>query len=187
MRIDINLTVGLIFLACFAEAQPRKSLRQAVRGLENDQTIFLSSATDSSTVKCGTPLIHAIRSQWSALSPQSRAELEQVLQRPVLQKSRLSPSGRFRVHYDTTGFNQPALIVGNQSQSNTFEAYIDSVKKILDYVWRIEIDSLGFEPPPADGVQGDGPNTMSTCRSWGKVNSATLNGIMQMVSSVAPT
>lgn len=156
VRIDINLTIGFIVLACLAEAQPTKSLRQAARAMENGQTIF-ASAADSSTVKCGTPLIHAIRSQWNALSPQSRAELGQVLQRPTLQKSRLSPSGRFRVHYDTTGFNQPALIAGNQSLPNTDEAYIDSVRKILDYVYRIEIDSLGFEPPPSDGVQGDGP------------------------------
>lgn len=157
MRNSTNLSIVLVVLACFAEAQPTKSLRQIVRALETRQSVSLSSTADSSTVKCGTPLIHAIRSQWSTLSPQSRAELEQVLQRPTLQKSRLSPSGRFRVHYDTTGFNQPALIVGNQSLSNTFESYIDSVRKILDYVWRIEVDSQGFGSPPADGVQGGGP------------------------------
>ena len=157
MRNSINLSIGLVVLACFAEAQPIKSLRQIVRALESSQSVSLYSTADSSTVKCGTPLIQAIRSQWSALSPQSRAELEQVLQRPTLQTSRLSPSGHFRIHFDSSGYNQPAIIVNGQPIPNSHSAYIDSVVAVLDYVWNYEIGILGYDPPPPDNNLGGGP------------------------------
>jgi hypothetical protein len=79
------------------------------------------------------------------------------MQRPTLQTSRLSLSGRFRLHYDTLGFNQPALIASGQDVPNTVNAYVDSVAAILDYVWTYEIDTLGYDPPLQDGTQGGGP------------------------------
>jgi hypothetical protein len=99
----------------------------------------------------------AIHTRWNLLTPQSRAGLSQVMQRPILQTSKLTPSGRFRIHYDTLGSNKPALIAAAQDVPNSTNAYIDSVANILDYVWMYEVDTLGYDPPPSDGNQGGGP------------------------------
>ena len=74
--------------------------------------------------------------------------------------NRLSRSGKFRIHYDTTGFDAPSMITsGPNSQKipNSVEQYIDSVGACFDYAWKFEIDTLGFLPPPSDGTQGGGP------------------------------
>ena len=76
-----------------------------------------------------------------------------------MQQSRLSPSGHFRIHYDTAGANTPALLDGTQSTplANTCEAYIDSVAATFDYCWTFQVDSLGYRPPAPDGGFGGGP------------------------------
>jgi len=110
-----------------------------------------------STIKCGTPLIALARERWNDLSPQARFEISSVLVRPSLEKSRPSPSGKLRIHYDTsaTSGNTPALLnASGQRIPNSFEAYVDSVSSIFDYCWQYEVDSLGYLPPPADSVSG---------------------------------
>ena len=110
-------------------------------------------------MKSGTPLIALAHLHWKQLSAQSKATITKAFQVTDMQKSRLSPSGRFRIHYDTTGIDAPALL--DQSQSarlpNTVEAYIDSVGAIFDYCWTFQIDSLGYAPPASDGGWGGGP------------------------------
>ncbi|MEK6566030.1 MAG: MXAN_6640 family putative metalloprotease, partial [Bacteroidota bacterium] len=108
-------------------------------------------------IKCGMPLIAFARERWNELSPQARFEISSVLVRPFLQKSRPTPSGKLRIHYDTsaTGVNTPALLDSlGQRIPNSFEKYVDSVAMIFDYCWQYEVDSLGYLPPPADSVSG---------------------------------
>ncbi|MGB2867668.1 MAG: MXAN_6640 family putative metalloprotease [Bacteroidota bacterium] len=107
--------------------------------------------------KCGTATMALILAQWDQMSLQQRAEFERVIQRPDLQTSRLSPSGRFRIHYDTTGANEPALLSDGLRVPNSHEAYVDSLGMIFDYCWTFEVDTLGFHPPPTDGTEGGGP------------------------------
>ena len=80
-----------------------------------------------------------------------------VAVRPVMQTSILSPSGKFRIHFDTTGTNQPAMVTSDGiAIPNTTNQYVDTLAKILDIVWQTEIDSFGFAPPPSDGGRGGG-------------------------------
>jgi hypothetical protein len=77
-----------------------------------------------------------------------------------MQKNTLSPSGRFRIHYDTAGVNAPALITpgpAGQRIPGTVKSFIDSVASYFDSMWKFEIDSLHYIAPPSDGVQGGGP------------------------------
>lgn len=78
--------------------------------------------------------------------------------REVLAKSELTSSGKFRVHYDTSGFNEPAMLdpQGNRIPGS-YRNYIDTLKYFLDSVWRAEIDAFGFIPPPSDDTRGGGP------------------------------
>lgn len=144
--------------ACFAQigqARQRAAeliLRQVKPELKNIQ--------GPSGIKCGTSLIAWAYIHWRELPALDKREIASALQRPVMQKDRLSPSGRFRIHYDTTGIDAPALITTGpapQRIENTYEQYVDSVATIFDFCLRQETDSLGYAEPPPDGQQGGGP------------------------------
>jgi hypothetical protein len=110
--------------------------------------------------KCGTSSIMLAFARWPDLSANVRQQVLAALQRPVLQKARPSPSGRFLIHYDTVGINAPALVApgtGGRRISGTAERFIDSVGSYFDRVWKLEIDSLHYLAPPSDGMQGGGP------------------------------
>jgi hypothetical protein len=149
--------LAIVLFHITVQAQQTGYLRQTIRSLQSDPAMRSIVIPDTITVKCATPYLLAVHSRWNLLSPQSKEGLSRVMQRPVLQTSTVSPSGRFRIHYDTTGVNQPALIAAGQDVPNTMNAYIDSVSKVLDYVWIYEIDTLGYDPPPPDGIEGGGP------------------------------
>lgn len=61
--------------------------------------------------------------------------------------SALSPTQRFRIHYDLTG---PDGVEQVDRNTNGIPDYIDSVAFYMDLAWKIEIDSLGFLPPLPD-------------------------------------
>lgn len=111
------------------------------------------------TGKCGTPLIFEARRRMNEIPVSIQSSIRAALQRPVMQTNRLSPSGRFRIHYDTTEVHQPAVLSGTPAVrvANSHEEYVDSVAAVFDHCWNVEIDMLGFEAPPLDGDAGGGP------------------------------
>ncbi len=103
---------------------------------------------------CGTPhLVQAI-SAAPDLSPDYRVRLGKLVQRRTdAQHNRLSPSGRFRVHYDTEGRN---AVSPRDDDANDIPDYIDLALAILDSTWVLEIEQLGYNPPPSDNGLGGG-------------------------------
>ena len=120
----------------------------------------LSGTTEGSTPikeKCGFRFQSEIRRYWNLLSAEKQALIKSLLARPTLQASVLSPSGHFRVHYDTTGRNTPALIDNADLRlPNSAKAYVDSVAVILDHVWDFETRTVGYPSPPPDQGAGGG-------------------------------
>jgi Family of unknown function (DUF6055) len=105
--------------------------------------------------KCG---FHIITSYFE--TPGDKFNVKQILQtRPPNDTSIVSPSGRFRIHFDTTNVNgnQPFLYdpAGQIIPNSTF-AFVDSVARICDHVYHIEVDSLGYPAPPSDSGAGGG-------------------------------
>ncbi|MCX6143260.1 MAG: hypothetical protein NTZ35_08575 [Ignavibacteriales bacterium] len=136
-------------------AQVRTSSAESSRSISR----ILGISPDSSG-KCGTSDLIYARLHWNELSVQKRTAIQKILSRPAKQKDRLSRSGRFRIHYDTTGIDAPSLITsGPNSQKipNSVEQYIDSVGACFDFAWKLEVDTLGYLAPPSDGMQGGGP------------------------------
>ena len=153
-RILIAVIAGLM---AQAGLQAQTSLRTG--GLTRLLIDLQQEKSPEGTVKppkCGTATMALILSQWDQMSPQKREEFLRIIQRPDLQTSRLSPSGRFRIHYDTTGTNEPALLSAGLRIPDSHEAYVDSLASIFDYCWTFEVDTLGFDPPPPDGTDGGG-------------------------------
>lgn len=76
-----------------------------------------------------------------------------LLSRPESDAYFISPGGWFRLHYDVTGYNAPDLTDTDQSG---VPDYIESLAVIFDYVYEVEVNQLGYQPPPDDG-NADGP------------------------------
>ena len=103
---------------------------------------------------CGTPHLVQAMSAAPNLSADFQARLGKLAQRrPDVQHDILSPSGHFRVHYDTEGRHAVAL---TDDDDNGIPDYIDLTMAVLDSVWVLEIEQLGYNPPPSDNGLGGG-------------------------------
>lgn len=77
--------------------------------------------------------------------------------RPIEDTSFVSEYGHFRIHFDTSGFNEPVLYNSNgQPIPRSWPAFVDSVAQICEHVYYVEVDSLGFPPPASDNGAGGG-------------------------------
>ena len=103
---------------------------------------------------CGTPHLVQAMSAAPNLSTEFQARLGKLAQRrPDVQHNILSPSGRFRVHYDTEGRH---AVSPTDDDANGIPDYIDLTMAVLDSVWILEIEQLGYNPPPSDKGLGGG-------------------------------
>jgi len=107
-------------------------------------------------IKCGLGVIaYALRNR-SALAPGLQDQLSRILQRVERQKT--VTGGHFTVHYDTTGINEPAMLdTAYQRIPGTSDQFADSVLSIANQAYAVEVGVLGYNPPPADGIEGGGP------------------------------
>jgi len=93
--------------------------------------------------KCGTSIINKVKLNIGNFSLEQQQVLNSFLGRPATEKSIISPSGKFRIHYDTSGENKPGYD-------------INSAAVIFDSVYSFEINTLGYPEPPSDfGGGGD--------------------------------
>jgi len=61
-----------------------------------------------------------------------------------------SPSGRFLIHFDTTGIDAVQTLDANH---NGIPDYVDSVAYYFDYAYQKEVIEIGYNPPPPDSGQ----------------------------------
>lgn len=101
----------------------------------------ITTAEETLILKCGTNHIYYLKNNFDKLNINQQNKIASILQRPSTQKSLVSPSGYFRIHYDTTGIHQ----VGYS---------LTELAIAVDSVYSFEIDFLGYPPPPPDGTQG---------------------------------
>ncbi|KAB2926463.1 MAG: hypothetical protein F9K22_01065 [Bacteroidetes bacterium] len=111
---------------------------------------LLTEAAGQQNVKCGFSA--AVRHARERRNDVAREE------RPVLQTSRLTASGHFRIHFDTSTVNTPAVLdaAGLPVPGSDHSTYIDTLSWILDSVYRAEIGAYGFVAPAPDGGRGGG-------------------------------
>ena len=103
---------------------------------------------------CGTPHLVQAMSAAPNLSADFQARLGKLVKdRPDAQHNLLSPSGHFRVHYDTEGVN---AVSPQDDDANGIPDYIDLALAILDSTWVLEIEQLGYKSPPSDNGLGGG-------------------------------
>jgi len=190
-RDRLIVSVAVLLLPISALAQKTASVQASTRNI--DQILGIPSEERG---KCGTSALMLALTQWQALQPATKQAVLLAVQRVPKHKSRVSQSGRFRVHYDTAGVHVPALITSGpngQRISGTAEKFVDSVATYFEKIWTLEIDSLRLEAPPSDGVQGGGPEydiyveelgtDMFGETSWNLTSDLIENGVRQRFST----
>ena len=121
-------------------------------------------------LRCGTPyLLQAM----DASTEHQRLKL--VQRRPSTQHSLLTPSGHFRVHYDTAGNDAVDLA---DDDANGIPDYIDLAATVLDSIWVLEVEQLGYNPPPSDnGLDGGDEYDVYVVEIGGRVYGWAYPGI----------
>ncbi len=130
------------------------SLYNAIILLHNPETTIKGTnqiAIDQAPVKCGFGTIADVKTHFDSFTPEQQNSINQVLSRPELQTNKVSPSGIFRIHYDTTGNYVPDYFNGIK---NTIQLSVDSLAIAFDSSYNYEVNILGYDAPPSDGTEG---------------------------------
>ena len=103
---------------------------------------------------CGTPHVVQAMAAVPHLDAEYGRRLGKIVQRrPSADFNAVSPSGRFRVHYDIEGSEG---VDPTDGDANGVPDYVDLTMAVLDSVWVLQVDQMGYSPPPEDGgVDGD--------------------------------
>jgi hypothetical protein len=91
--------------------------------------------------KCGFGLSATVMEHYDEFTPSQQMKISEVMQRPELETSIVSPSGIFRIHFDESGINKP-------------EYSINDLAAAFDSAYSFEVNYLGYPPPPGDNNLG---------------------------------
>jgi hypothetical protein len=93
--------------------------------------------------KCGFPVV--LQAHASGKFDLYQKFYDNKIQQSTLDSVYFSPSGHFKIYYTTDG---PDSISSADRNGNGTADYLEFVAEAFDRAWQIEIDSLGFLPPP---------------------------------------
>ncbi len=113
----------------------------------------LLALEEHSSHKCITPLTMISNGYWKELSERTRDRYRRKIGLvDVTEATQFfdSPSGKFRIQYETEGNDAVPLIDAN---SNSVPDYVEWVAEAADSSYRHEILTLGFTDPIPDGEQ----------------------------------
>ncbi|MEE9429736.1 MAG: MXAN_6640 family putative metalloprotease [Melioribacteraceae bacterium] len=138
-----NTLLFLVLIQTIVLSQNLDSLYNKLLGLKPKLNIKVKSVQTINTKpeKCGFGLIGEIKTHLKEFSLEQQQTIQQILSRPIMQTSLVSPSGFFRIHYDTTGNNKP-------------EYDINELAVAFDSSYNYEVNILSYLAPPKDGSNG---------------------------------
>ncbi len=94
-------------------------------------------------IKCSTEIINGMKQNYTKFSTKQKNVLTALLGRPVMETSIVTPSGKFRIHYDKSGSNMPGYNLGE-------------LAKAVDSSYNYEVNILKYLAPVSDnGLGGD--------------------------------
>ncbi len=145
-----NYLFVALFIALPLQAQNLDSLYQKLMGsrinIKNTQSS--THVIEMQPEKCGFGLIASIKEHFDEYSIERQQNLLKVMERRELQTSIISPSGLFRIHYDTTGSNVPLY------DNLSIEEGVFEVAVAFDSSYHFFVNLLGYIEPPSDGTLG---------------------------------
>ena len=129
--------------------------------------------TPQEAERCGTPLYRSLRKDWSLLEPATQKTLAKYLALPVLsgmESTIISPSGRFRIHYTTSGADAAS------------SSWAQTTAQVFDEVYAKEVtnqenpQNMGYQPAPTrNGAPYDVYlQDLTSIREYGHTNDTGL-------------
>jgi hypothetical protein len=109
-----------------------------------------SQVTSTGDHKCGFAWSMEAYRRSREMSPQERSELREIMKPQASDTSILSTSGFFRIHFDLTGVNSPAMLVGDTAARIEGTA-VQWARKVADYfdeAFDVEVNQQGYACPP---------------------------------------
>ena len=87
------------------------------------KSVLSVSPETAEPARCGTPLKHGLRRDWKRLQSSTQKVLAKQLAAPTLsgEQTYLSPSGKFKIHYTTTGTDAVPSLSWVQTVAQTFD------------------------------------------------------------------
>lgn len=123
-----------------------------LKGVRAESNAPVQKLSEQKPEKCSFSLISRLRSSASDFSPEQRRLYKNILERPSLPESMLSSSGRFRIHYASSGDDAPRYLPSGSVREN-----VERVIQAAEYVYNEEVTKMGFLPPLSDGnIGGEG-------------------------------
>ena len=126
---------------------------RALRSFAPDRVPELYRDLSGLPLKSATGLLVRIRSRWNEFTPDQQSILQSFFYRPDLPDSYVSPSGYFKIHYTTAGYH---AVSPDDFDFSGVPDYVEEISNSFEYVYSVEIEQLGFNPPPDDNNE-DGP------------------------------
>lgn len=105
--------------------------------------------TGFENIKCAFGIVSQVVRNIENYDGGKKQLLKRLLQRPTKQKSIVSPSGNFRIHYDVTGSQAPDYDPLLSADENAIQVAIAA-----DSSYNFEVNFLGYPPPPGDNGEG---------------------------------
>ena len=102
--------------------------------------------------KCGLGVIHLLRTEFDTFTPDEQDFFRRFAFRPSLPQSYVSPGGFFKLHYTTSGRDAVSVV---DDDGNGIPDYIDEAALAFDNVHLLYTVTLGYQAPPADGIDGN--------------------------------
>ena len=135
--------VLLLFILTASTILNAQSLFEIVQKCKQESMLSKPQMIEDTLLehKCGTMDLNYFAHHDAHISEDTKTLLLKARSRPLLQKSIISPSGYFRIHYDSTGMNAPSYD-------------INELTLAADSSYNYEIKQLGYLPPPSDGNAG---------------------------------
>lgn len=156
------LLLLIILLSCRVYSQNLDSLFNAFINSRNQSGVSpapseISGVQSQTTAneKCGFGISAIVRQNFQNFSPEQQQMLKQMFSRPGMQTSIISPSGKFRIHFDRNGGNRPNYSgIEIPQGADTVGIMMDSLAAAFDYSYNYEINILGYNTPPSDNGEG---------------------------------
>jgi hypothetical protein len=156
-----NLLFFVLFAGCinlFSQTLSKEQLNKLYSELIESKNVAsgINYKKDQKPVKCGFVLANSVKAHFNEFTNYQQQILKPLLTRPYLQTSIVSPSGFFRIHYDTSGINRPnySKVTDTLPAQILFTMYLDSVALAADSAYNFEINKLAYPPPPPDDTAG---------------------------------
>ncbi|MFQ5706273.1 MAG: T9SS type A sorting domain-containing protein [bacterium] len=141
--------------AQFSVDDRNKLFQQALALLPEEKVPvqFRGHIAEDLQFRCATMIVAQIQENYDLFSPEQQAVLASILQRPRLPQSIVSPTGRFRVHYITSGVDSVSITDGD---SDGVPDFVHETALAFEKAFDVQTRDLGYRTPPDDNGD-DGP------------------------------